>query len=297
MLTKTAQIEPADDGAEPRDDARELPPERKVLTTEDVRAMADEALRELCGELPTASREHPFGATPAGSAGMIDAEAAAAGMPRLTAGIGRTLVAAFTVGLTAQFGAGLVAAAGGAGVVFVAARAVLHNGMDAAAAVAAFAAFAVVAAVWSPAALRLASRGAWRLALRDPSAARAMAEGIAGALVPAHGATSNGDPTEDAHGARDGPEGDGSGLGLYPLADRVRGALERALEESIRARWIRRFVAGVAARHADRVMALHLGELGLGSIGEPEGGGAPPDRDSVRLALANALETALVGRD
>ncbi|MFM9995332.1 MAG: hypothetical protein ACKVU4_05970 [Phycisphaerales bacterium] len=289
MVTRTAETEPVDDGAESPDGPRDSPPARRSLTTEDVRAMADEALRELCGELPTVSRAHPFTPEPVASAGVIDAETAAAGMPRLTAGIGRTLVAAFTVGLTAQFGAGLVAAAGGAGVVFVAARAALHNGMDAAAAVMAFAAFVVVAGVWCPAGLQLASRAAWRAALRDHSVARAMAEGIAAALLPGRGDAARPDDPPDSSVHR---ADDASGLGLYPLADRVRGALEQALTDTIRVRWIRRFVAGVAARNTDRVLARHLA-----SVAGPTGDEALPQRDDVRLALANAVESALVGRE
>lgn len=190
--------------------------------------------------------------------------------PQVALNVGRTFVATLILSLCSQVASALLAAAAGAGAVYVVATA-LSSGV---AEVMAILVFTMVIVVWAPATVQLASRSAWRTALKEHGIARGVAEGIASSLVPRRWSDGS-------------VAGDPAGLGLYGLRDRVRLALDQALSDSLRMRWARRCVSVAAATKTDEAMKTFLGPVeGFGNL----------NRDGVRTALADAIEAALIGK-
>lgn len=181
-----------------------------------------------------------------------------------TLDVGRIFSARLSVSAVAHVSAGAVAGAASAGVLHLLAS----PASPALAGVAAFSVFCAVLAVWTPAALDLSARSAWRHALRGEGKSRAFAEGLAAALMPAS------------------DSGDRGGLGLYRLRERLARMLDEAIAGSVRSAWVRRLACGTAARHADAGLTRRLG---------PVGAAQDLDRDAVCGALTQSLESALAG--
>ncbi len=191
-------------------------------------------------------------------------------VPRPALTVGLSFVATLLTVTLSQLASAVLAAAAAAGSMYVIAG-IVSPGV---AAIPAFCVFAVVLLVWAPAAIQLASGSAWRTTLREQGIARGVAEGIAWAILPR--------PRMDGM-----VTSDPAGLGLYGLRERVRLALEQSLYDSVKTGWVRRTVSGVAAARTDEAMHRLLG---------PVEGFTQLDRDGVRKTLANAIESALVGK-
>lgn len=214
--------------------------------------------------------EPPRAWTPAASAPAPEPAPAPrpAAPPRLSLKVGRAFVASLALGLIAHLASGMLAGAAAGGAAYVIAGKLVPD----VAQIIAFSAFLVVMALWTPSALGLANRYAWRTALREPGAAHTVAEVLASSLVPA---------------GNDGQTGlDASGLGLYRLRERVRAVVEQALSSSLKTQWLRRLISFLTSSGVDRAVKRYLGTVeDMDKL----------DRGAVRRAIAHAIQSALVG--
>lgn len=238
--------------APPEDVGNRIAPdqERGDVAVVDAPAPAADAAEPgaLASESPASSRAEP--ALPLGLVPMLE--------------VGRLFSARVLVSVLAHGSAGAVAGAASAGVLHLLAS----PASPALSGVAAFSVFCAVLAVWTPAALDLSARSAWRHALRGGGKSRSFAEAIASALVPARDA------------------GDRAGLGLYRLRERLGLILDEAIAGSVRSAWVRRLACGSAARHADAGLMRRLGPIDAAQA---------LDRDAIRGALTQSVEAALAG--
>ncbi len=208
-------------------------------------------------------------ATPHRALGVVAMEGLPGETPRLALRVGRKFAWWLSLGLVSHMASGVLAGAAAGGAAFVITKSLSPAFMQ----IAGFSAFMGVMVLWVPSALSLATRYAWRAALKEEGAANAVAMALASAMVP---------------GGNDDETGlDASGLGLYRLRERVRKVLDQALAGSIRAPWLRRVITFATSAGVDKATRKRLGPVeDMGKL----------DRAAVRQAITHAIESALVGR-
>jgi hypothetical protein len=201
--------------------------------------------------------------------GVVAMEGLPGEMPRLALRVGRKFAWWLSLGLVSHMASGVLAGAAAGGAAFVISQTLYPAFKE----IIGFSAFVGVMVLWVPSALSLATRYAWRAALKEEGAANAVAMALASAMVP---------------GGNDDETGlDASGLGLYRLRERVRKVLDEALSGSIRAAWLRRVITFATSAGVDKATRKRLGPVeDIGKL----------DRAALRQAITHAIESALVGR-